>query len=121
MRRLFMSLLALSLSFAIGCGDATEPTPTITGSWSGSGGGISVTLSLTQSGQSVTGNGSLSGAGGAAALVATGNFTNPSFSLTLSAQGYEDSNFAGTMSGNSLTGVINGSGFNQVGMTLTRK
>jgi hypothetical protein len=116
------TLVCVTLGFIVlsGCDKATEPTPVITGSWSGSGGGISINLSLSQSGTSVTGNGSMSSSGGAIALTTTGTFTNPNFSLTLRAQGYEDVNFSGTVSGNSMTGVMNGSGFNQVGMTLSR-
>jgi hypothetical protein len=82
---------------------------------------MSMNLSLSQTGQSVTGNGSMSSSGGAVAVSVSGHFANPSFSLTLSAPGYEDSNFSGTLSGNSITGILNGSGFNQVGMTLTRQ
>lgn len=123
MRRIarWTALACLTLCLTIiGCDKATEPTPVITGSWSGSGGGISMNLSLSQSAGSVTGNGSMSSSGGAIALTTTGTFTNPNFSLTLKSPGYEDVNFSGTVSGNSMTGVMNGSGFNQVGMTLTR-
>lgn len=115
--------LALSLAvFAIAaCGDPASPEPTMAGSWSGSGGGITMSLTLSQNGTAVSGNGSMSGSGGAAALTVTGSFASPNFSLTVSAQGYENFNYAGTLSGNSATGVLNGSGFNQAGMTLTRK
>jgi hypothetical protein len=116
------ALPALALGFLLvaGCDKSTAPEPVISGSWSGSGGGMSVNLSLTQTGTSVAGNGSLSGSGGAVSLTATGTFTNPNFSLTLKSPGYEDVNFSGTLNGNSMTGIMNGSGFNQVGMTLTR-
>ena len=119
MRKILM--LVAVLAFAGACDKTTEPAPTVTGAWSGSGGGITMSLSLTQAGQAVTGTGSMSSSGGAVAVSANGNFSNPSLSVTLSAAGYEDSNFAGTLSGNTMTGILNGSGFNQVGMTLTRK
>jgi hypothetical protein len=120
MRTFFLAVLSAALLGAGGCDKSTEPVPVISGSWSGSASGVSVTLSLTQSGESVSGNGSMSGPSGAAALGVTGTFSNPNFSLTVSSPGYEDFNFAGTLSGNSMTGVINGSGFNEVGMTMTR-
>jgi hypothetical protein len=121
MRKLFLLMLTMAVVTVSSCGDPAAPEPTMAGTWTGSGGGISVNLSLTQAEHSVSGNGSMSGGSGALALTATGSFTNPNFSLTISAPGYEDMNFAGTLAGNSATGVINGSGFNQVGMTLTRK
>lgn len=121
MRRLFVVVFSMAVLTAGGCRDSTAPEPTIAGAWSGSGGGISMSMSLTESAHAVTGNGSMSGPDGALAMTVTGTFTNPNFSLTVTAQGYENMNFAGTLSGNSATGVMNGSGFNQVGMTLTRK
>jgi hypothetical protein len=121
MRTFFRALLAATLVGVAGCDKATEPTPVITGTWSGSGGGISAMMTLTQSGSAVTGNGSMSGSGGAAALTISGSFTNPNFSLTVSSPGFENFNFSGTLSGNSMTGVLNGSGFNQAGMTMTRQ
>jgi hypothetical protein len=121
MRAFLSALLALTVAGSAACDKATSPTPVMAGNWSGSGGGISMNLSLSQSGQAVTGNGSMSGGSGAIAVTVSGNFNNPNFSLTIAASGYEDLNFAGTLSGNSATGVMNGSGFNQVGMTMTRK
>jgi hypothetical protein len=121
MRKLLLVCLALTLAGSAACDKATAPTPVIAGSWSGSGSGISVNMALTQAGQSVSGNGSMSGETGALAVTVSGSFNNPNFSLTIRAEGYQEMNFAGTLSGNSATGVLNGSGFNQVGMTMTRK
>jgi hypothetical protein len=112
---------ALSLVLLVSCDKSTKPKPSIAGTWSGSGGGISMTVALTQTATVVSGNGSMSGSGGALALTAQGTFSEPNFSLTMSATGYQPYNFAGTLNGNSMTGVMNGSGFNQVGMTLTRQ
>jgi hypothetical protein len=116
MRRHFLAVLSAAIVSDGGCDKATEPVPVISGSWSGSGGGVNVALSLTQSSQSVSGNGSMSGPSGAAALSVTGSFTNPNFSLTVSSPGDVNFNSAGTLSENSMTGVVSGSGFNHVGM-----
>jgi hypothetical protein len=41
----------------------------------------------------------MSGGTGAIAVTVSGNFNNPNFSFTVAASGYEDLNFAGSLSG----------------------
>ena len=106
------------------CGrNTTPPTPVLTGSWLGSGGGYVVKLTLTQSAQSVTGTGSIDGVGSTLPLTAHGTFNNPSFTLTISSQGFSDFAFAGSLDGkgNAMAGEMNGGGFNHVAITMNRQ
>lgn len=123
-RLLVVSALTL---LAAGCGgdSGTEPKQTITGTWNGtitgSAGSGTMSLTLTQSGTQVTGAGSLSAPLGSAAITASGTFSAPTLSLNLSATGFQSINFTGTVNGNSMTGTMNGSGFQNYGVTLTRQ
>jgi hypothetical protein len=78
-----------------------------------------VTLTLQQAGTQVTGNGSLVGSNGSAALTVTGSFSAPNMSLTITSPGFESITYAGTVTGNTMTGTMNGSGFVNVAMTMT--
>jgi hypothetical protein len=110
----------------VGCGGAgTEPKPTIAGTWTGNvitaNSSSSVTLTLQQSGTSLTGNGAWIGTTGTAALTVSGTFTAPSMSLTIGSPVYDPINFPGTISGRMMTGTMNGSGFVNTSVTLTRQ
>jgi hypothetical protein len=119
-----LALLALPLLLA--CSDnGSEPDsrPNVTGTWSGSVGTGTGTMTLTHNtstGQ-ITGNGSISAGVAALAITVQGTYARPTVSLTVSSPGYEPFNFTGTHSGNSITGVINGSGFVNTGVTLTKQ
>lgn len=105
------------------CSDSLGPESPINGTWTGSPPGGTVTLTLTEAtGGSVSGSGNVSGSSGAAAVTVTGTHTGASVSLTLSAQGFQPTNFTGTVQsdGLSMIGTLNGSGFQNAGLTLTR-
>ena len=80
-------------------------------------------LTLTQSGQNVTGSGTIAGVASTVTLSTTGTFTNASFALTMSSPGLSDFDYTGTVSGNGsmMTGELNRSGFNHVTMELARQ
>jgi len=85
---------------------------------------MSFSVTLAQSGSTVTGSGQASGPGGAVALtVSNGTFAPPAVSLTLNAQGYQPMNFSGTQSQaqNQIIGSLNGSGFQNDVLVLTRQ
>jgi hypothetical protein len=64
--------------------------------------------------------GSLTAPGGSATLTVTASFTAPSMLLTINSPGYEPINYAGTVNGKTMVGTLNGSGFTNVSVTLTR-
>ncbi|HVX41971.1 MAG TPA: hypothetical protein VHB25_20585 [Gemmatimonadaceae bacterium] len=80
-----------------------------------------MTLTLSQDGSQVTGSGQINSGGTAVALTANGTFAAPSVSLNLSATGFEAMNYTGSLSGNTIAGTINGSGFSNLNLTLTRQ
>jgi len=121
MRRLLTGLALLAL---IACGgDSTAPPPNITGTWAGaSSTGVVLNLVLTQSAGQITGTGQISGGGTTVALTATGTFANPAVSLDLEATGFSGSNYTGTLtSPTAITGALNGSGFVNERIILTKQ
>lgn len=118
---LFVPLTAFSLA----CSDAAGPEDfDLSGRWSGSisgGGSISLTLAESESGN-LSGSGSVSGPGGSIAVtVASGTHSGSSVSLSMTASGFEDLNFSGTIQDRTtIQGTLNGSGFDNVSVTLTR-
>ena len=123
----FRCLVFLPL-FAIlaACGsDATapEPDPAVTGSWSGTGSGFTLQLTLNeQPDGSVAGSGSITLATGPIALtVLSGTHAFPNLSLTLGATGLLDINLTGTVtSATMITATLNGSGFSDESIDLTK-
>ena len=92
-------LLVILFSFAaLGCGDdANEPKiPSLDGRWSGTTSDLTIDLTLTESDREITGSGTLSGSS-SLALQVDGSHVHPDVSLTMSASGYEDTNFTGEM------------------------
>jgi hypothetical protein len=80
-----------------------------------------MTLTLAQTGANVTGSGQLSSTSNTIPLTASGTFVSPTLSLTLSSAGFQPTQYTATLSNGRLTGNLNGSGFNQLAMTLTRQ
>jgi hypothetical protein len=76
--------------------------------------------SLVQSGTDVSGDVTMSGAL-ALTLTAQGTFTEPTLTMTMSEPQFEPATYTGTLSGNTMTGFINGSGFSNFPMNLTRQ
>lgn len=126
MRWKFLLPLAVVLSLGA-CGDdgpAAPEVPTATGRWLGTASGISFDLTLSEAANgSVSGSGSASSASGAISFtVRSGTHAHPSISLTLGGEGFEDANLQGTFSSNNvISGTLNGSGFNNFGLTLNRQ
>lgn len=120
MRR--VATLAAIVLLALGCsGDSTGPELTVTGVWSGAMSDGTANLTLTQSGSNITGSGSLSGPGGTEAVTVTGSFAKPNVSLTLTAAGFSPINYSAELNKNRLVGEMNGSGFSNLAVTLTRQ
>jgi len=119
--------LALAMVLALAaCGDnGTEPElPTVSGSWSGTSQGITLNLTLSEGvGGAVAGSGNIAGPDSNISLIVRqGTHAHPDVSLVLGAQGYEDMNFAGRMSGETqITGTLNGSGFDNFNFNLGRR
>lgn len=111
----------------LACGsDTTAPTRIeVAGSWNGSfnSAGVSGTIAMTlqETGGSVTGDGNLSGGGFATALTVTGTYAPPNAALALHAPGFSDISLSGAVSDRTLTGVMNGSGFVGVSITMARQ
>lgn len=108
-----VTLLSLSL---LGCGGDSGPDPidvqgSYAGTIQGSGSPGQLHLTLVESNGTVTGSGSVSSSSDAVSLTVAGSYTQPTVSLVLSAQGYEDINVTGTVTSERITGAANGSGF----------
>jgi hypothetical protein len=120
-------LLALALLTAACGGDSSGPSRIeVEGTWSGqfsTSGGTPVTLTMTliETNGSVTGNSTLVTTGGSIAETVTGTYSPPQVSLQFHSAGFEDSNLSGTVGETTLTGTLNGSGFNNISITLSRQ
>ena len=123
-RMLFSALVAMAL--ACGGDGGNEPSvPDAQGQWNGtintSGGSGSLALTLNEAGGNITGSGTLTVPGNAIALTVTGNHAHPNISLQMSSPGFEPMNLGGTLSDTQIQGVLNGSGFVNIAVTLTRQ
>jgi hypothetical protein len=106
------------------CGDSpTGPDRvSINGTWVGSSSGMTVTVTMNEAGGTVSGSGNISATGGSTATQVHGTRAGANLSLTLSAQGYEPTNFTGTIQSNTLiTGSLTGSGFNNMAITFNKQ
>jgi len=125
MRYLVVGLMLL----AAGCGGGdgtTEPNePEVEGRWNGpintNVGSGSLALTLTETDGTVTGNGTLSVTGDALALTVTGTYAPPNLSLEMTSAGFEAMNLSGEVSEEEIDGTLNGSGFVNIAVTLTRQ
>jgi len=117
----FVAVVGLALT-ACGGGDSNGPSrPNLDGGWSGSNAGITLTMALNENRSSVTGDGNITSINGSFALTISGTFADPSVALTMSATGFQDLSFTGSLtSGTSMTGTLNGSGFNGFSITLNK-
>jgi hypothetical protein len=125
--RVVPMLVALALA-ATACKDSsTAPAtpPTVSGSWSGTSQGLTLNLTLSEGADgAVAGSGNLAGDGGGnlALIVRQGTHVDPNLTLILGATGYEDMNFAARLSSTTqMTGTLNGSGFDNYNLNLTKK
>ncbi|MDO8500451.1 MAG: hypothetical protein Q7S20_01250 [Gemmatimonadaceae bacterium] len=119
-RMLLVGVIALA---ACSSEKVTEPKLTVAGNWSGTftpgASSVSLSLLLTENAGQVTGNGTISGET-STALTVTGTFVAPNVSLTLSPPGFEPMNYAAFVKEASMSGALNGSGFFNQGVTLSR-
>jgi len=124
--RLFLVLLFAAV-LLLGCGggdSSTSPSnPIMDGSWTGSIGGDVFSLSLSQDGNNVTGSVVGTRADGQTESgTINGTNTYPNVSLTFSMTGFNPFTFTGTFSdANTVSGVLNGSGFTDESLTLVRQ
>jgi hypothetical protein len=126
--RFIAALLIAGLS---GCGsDSSGPTTPavpqdVNGTWVGTAPGTppsTVSLTLATQGSTVTGSGQFAqGTISIALIVASGTYTPPNLSLVVNAVGFSQLNFTGQRTQNLLTGLLNGSGFSNQAITLSKQ
>jgi hypothetical protein len=136
MARAFSRIAFLSFVICLvlaGCGGGdgpTEPTPAaktskLDGTWRGKVDEATLDLRLaeTSTGTAVGGIGSISAVPNFLSLrVTSSSYTHPDLYMVLSSTGYEPLNFSGRrMSDNVIKGKVNGSGYRDVSVTLTRE
>lgn len=104
----------------LGACKSTDPTPIdVTGSWSGANTelGWTLTMTLAQSGNAVTGTGSLLGH----PLTIRGGVAGATISVGLASPGYFAATYSGTISGNDIAGTVNESGFDNMPLDVSRQ
>src|SRR5256885_562688 len=84
-------------------------------------GRVAMSMTLAQSGNQVTGTGSLDTPSASVALDITGTFLDPNFSLTVSTTCCQPFTFIGRMANGTLVGTLNGSGFTDLAVTLRKQ
>jgi hypothetical protein len=116
-------LLVLTFALVAACNTSSAPQASVAGSWFGTGGGYVMNLALTQNGQNIAGTGSIEGVSGTVQLTATGTFSAPNFTLTMKSPGLSDFTYAGSVDakGRTMSGDMNGGGFNHLQMALARR
>ncbi len=121
-RRAFLSLLLVAAM--IGCGSdgpAGPDTVSIQGTWTGVTSGVNIRMTFAAGSEAVVGNGSFNGPGLVLPLTINGTRLGVDLNLTLSSPGFEATVFTGTIhSATSITGQLNGSGFVNAPVSLTK-
>jgi hypothetical protein len=116
MRRILLLASAVCL---LSCDNATKPI-VMAGSWSGTSPDFAMTLAITESKEHVAGTGTATNVDGSAPVTVDGTFINPDFSFRVLSDGYQPFVFSGKLSGNTISGTLDGSGFSQYAFTMTR-
>jgi hypothetical protein len=111
---------------AIACGSdkTTGPAYSVAGTWTGAVGQQQLSLTLVESGGLVNGTGTLANTPtGTRALTVTGTFktTNGTLDATLTSGTLQPFNLHGAIIGGTMVGSLNGSGFDNASITLTRQ
>ncbi len=122
MRRLLALVLAASL-IACGGDSLLPPVQTADGEWTGTQNGFGLSLNLTQVDSNVAGSTAIAGLGGTTSGTAAGTFIYPNLHLVMFVPGFENFTYDATMSASQavLAGTLNGSGFNNVKITVHKK
>lgn len=95
-------------------------TPALAGTWTGSLSGASLTMTLVEANGIVNGNGTYAAGSMSLSLTFSSAYTSPTVALTAAAQGYAPMSITGTLSGSRITGTVNGSGYVNTAVTLTK-
>jgi hypothetical protein len=115
------------------CGsDSSEPTlpakPSVTGTWratvtgsSGTSSNITVTLNHDTISNAITGSGSFSQGTASAVLTVQGFYATPQVTLTMSAQGFQSMTATATHNASQIVGTLNGSGFSNAALVLSKQ
>ena len=126
--RLGMWAIALATVGTLACGgDDGGPTPVeAEGSWQGSttsqsGQQSTLSFTITETDGTVSGSGNLAAPSESVALSASGTYTEPSLSITFTAQVFNPLNLSATVGETNMTGTLNGSGFLNSAITLNRQ
>jgi hypothetical protein len=116
------ALLGGGIALAVSGGDE-DSEPTVSGRWSGLlMGFVTVSLNLSQNRSSITGSGSILAYNETFPLQVTGTNNYPNVTLTLNSVGYHPMTFTGQFyDKNTISGVINGSGFIDEPITFIRE
>jgi hypothetical protein len=109
---------ALAAAGVLACGsDSNKPTPIeADGSVLGT-----LSMTLTETSGTVTGNGNISSPSLAEAINVNGTYTEPNLSVSLTSQCCNPINLTATVGETTMTGTLNGSGFINATITLTRQ
>jgi hypothetical protein len=120
LRWLLGGALALAL---VACDSTLGPVLTLDGYWSGTTPGYQVSVTLTQKDTVVTGTGIVLGAGGSAQFNVAGKMVSRQVTLTLTNPVYTPTEFTGTLSTTEavIEGRLNGSGFENVSITMKKR
>lgn len=112
----------LATTFALltmGCGDdgtEPEPQPSVHGSWSARHNGTDFSFFFSHAEHAVTGYGTI----GNTDVTVDGTYHHPTLSVNLRAQGQEPIGLVGNRSGEKIIAVLNGGGWQQERVELTR-
>ena len=124
--RFIVPILSLLLLSACGS-DMVGPNAIATGRWSGTMqstdvAGTTLVLQIVESGGTVTGTANIGGTNVPVQLTVTGTYAAPSLSVIMTQGGlHPPANLTGQISGNTMSAVVNGSGFINDPVTLTRQ
>lgn len=109
---------------ALGCGGDDPSGPSgaqIDGTWSGTTENGTLNMTLNETNGDITGDGVLSVGNHSVALTLDGTLTASTVAITGSAPGFDPFDIGATVAGNTMTGTIDGTGFDQVSFSLTRE
>jgi prepilin-type processing-associated H-X9-DG protein len=119
MRRLV--LLAGLVGTLAGCTDSTAPSDPVSGRWIGTATDITVDLTIARQGSDISGSGNFLFIDGSTAITVNGTWVPPNISLVLSSAGFQDTHLGGTLNAGIIDGLLNGSGFSNLEMVLSRE